>query len=162
LNRETLGSQSGLNPFPWPGDDRPGPGPDPDLYNYPDLSGLSWRPPGPRPGPPVSQGFPIFRRQPDHSNDGREGGACGTEGCIWGLSHVIAKAEGISAFKHDPSGLNQVSVEDYGVSSALDRLFFPHRFDSTFSYARVTSRMAVRAIESFMKTGTPRLLTRLI
>lgn len=91
------------------------------------------------------------------------GEECGSEGCIWGLCYVIAKAEKVAAFTHDPKGLNNASPHTYGVSEALEVLFFPHRNARVTghggnygSYGYVTTVMAAKAVDHFLKTGEVR------
>lgn len=90
-------------------------------------------------------------------------GECGSQGCIWGLCHVIAKARKINAFVEDPAGLNHVAVASHGVSEALDNLFFPHRSNSELwpvgSYSTVTPLIAAAAVQHFLKTGEVRFRT---
>lgn len=78
---------------------------------------------------------------------------CGSAGCIWGLCYVIAKAKGIKAFDVDPMRKNAARTQDYNVSEALDRLFFPHRYESTVAYSNMSSQIAGNAVDGFLKTG---------
>lgn len=79
---------------------------------------------------------------------------CRSQGCIWGLCHVLAAVHEVNAFRTSPYGKNHTyDVSQYGVSVPLDTLFFPHRHNKDISYSGVTPRMAADWIEHWMTTG---------
>lgn len=79
---------------------------------------------------------------------------CRSEGCIWGLCHILAVVNKIDAFETSPYGKNHTnSVANYGVSEALTLLFFPHYGDSRVTYGTIEPATAARWVESWLETG---------